>query len=133
TCWMKQRSRQTGRWIGAGIIERSDDGVYDTFLLTGPAGEVLSYRKRYPAFFERLYFHSGRTIGIFDTSLGRIGVMICWDMVHPCLTRTMLGRIDLLLICSAWPDLYRANYPLFGVRGWLSKQPALRPPQLAQA
>ena len=78
TRWLQLRSRQTGRWIGAGIVEEADDGIFDTFLLAGPAGEFLSYRKQYLAFFEKLYFHRGRSAGIFDTAIGRLGVMICW-------------------------------------------------------
>jgi predicted amidohydrolase len=132
TLWMQKRSRQTQRWIGAGIIEVANEGIFDTFLLTGPSGEVLSYRKQYPAFFEMLYFHRGNSIGIFDTPLGRLGLMVCWDMVHPRLSREMAGRIDLLLICSAWPDISQGNIPLYGVRNWMSRQPVQRPRQLAE-
>ena len=52
------------------MVEAADEGIFDTFLLTGPAGECLSYRKLYPAFFEKLYFHRGRTAGIFDPRSG---------------------------------------------------------------
>jgi predicted amidohydrolase len=132
TGWMQRRSRQLGRWIGAGIVERSEEGIFDTLLLTGPAGEVHSYRKQYPAFLEYLYFQRGRSLGVFDTSLGRIGVMVCWDMIQARLCRELSSRIDLLLICSAWPDLRPANIPLYGVRDWVSRQPLQRPPQLAR-
>jgi len=132
TRWLQRRSRQTGRWIGAGIVEKADEIIFDTFLLAGPAGEFHSYRKQYLAFFERLYFNRGRTANIFDTALGRIGMMICWDMVHARLFREMAGRIDLLLICSAWPDLNPGNIPLFGIRDWFSRQPAQRPQRLAE-
>jgi predicted amidohydrolase len=43
----------------------------------------------------------------------------------------MAGRIDLLLVCSAWPDLNQGNIPLYGVRDWLSRQPLQRPQRLA--
>jgi predicted amidohydrolase len=132
TRWMQQHSKHRRCWIGGGIIERGADArVYDTFLMTGPEGEVLSYRKQHPFYFERLFFHCGSRVGIFDTSLGRIGLMICWDMVHPRLVQSMAGQIDLLLIVSAWPDVSRGSIPLYGVRGWLSRQPAERPGKLA--
>ena len=132
TRWMQRRSNRTGSSIGAGIVEKADDGIFDTFLLTGPAGEVQFYRKRYPTIFERFYFHRGDKIGILHTALGRLGVMICWDMVHANLCREMLDQIDLLLICSAWPDVREGNIPLFGIRGWLGRQPEQRPPRLAK-
>ena len=53
-------------------------------------------------------------------------------MVHGRLYREMAGRIDLLLVCSAWPDLNQGNIPLYGVRGWFSRQPAQRPQRLAE-
>jgi predicted amidohydrolase len=133
TRWMQRRSRHSGLWIGAGIVENGDNRVFDTFLLTGPHGEVLSYRKQYPAFFEQLYFSRGRTAGVFNTPLGRIGVMICWDMVHSRLCRELeAAKLDLLLISSAWPDMSRGNIPLYGVQGWFNRQPLQRPQQLAQ-
>ncbi len=132
TFWMLRRSRQMGLWIGGGIIEEADKRVYDTFVLAGPAGEVHSYRKQYPVGFENLFFHRGSDLGIFNTSLGRIGVMICWDMVQPRLSREMAGRIDLLLISSAWPAVGSGNIPLLGIRSWLDRQPLQRPRQLAR-
>lgn len=132
TRWLQSLGRRTCCWIGAGIVEKAGNKIFDTFLLAGPKGEILSYRKQYPAFFEHLYFDRGQTLGIFDTALGRIGVMICWDMVHARLSRAMAGRIDLLLIGSAWPDVDQGNFPLFGIQGWLSRQPAQRPPLLAK-
>jgi predicted amidohydrolase len=132
TAWMQRHSRQAGCWVAGGIVERTGGRVFSTALLAGPAGEVFSYRKQFPAFFEMLYFHRGRSPGVFDTALGRVGVMICWDMVHARLSREMAGRIDLLLICSAWPALRGGNIPLYGVRDWLDRQPAHRPRRLAE-
>ena len=125
-------TRRYGCWIGGGIIERARKHVHNTFLLIGPNGQVCAYRKRYLAFFENLYFHRGQQLGIFHTDIGRLGVMICWDMIHHRLVREMSGGIDLLLIISAWPDVRAGNIPLPGVRDWLSEPPQLRPSRLAR-
>ena len=130
--WIQNRSRKTGCWIGAGILERAAEAVFDTFLLVGPTGEIHSYRKHYPAFFEMLLFHRGRTVGIFDTALGRIGLLVCWDMVHARLWKAMAGQIDLLLICSAWPAAKTGNLPIPGFQGWLDRQPVHMPKYLAK-
>lgn len=132
TRWMQQHSMERRCWIGGGIIERAEGRVYDTFLFTGPDGEVISYRKQHPFYFERLFFHCGQSVGIFETSIGRIGLMMCWDMVQARLFKAMYGQIDLLLICSAWPDVSRGSIPLYGISGWLSRQPAERPARLAR-
>jgi len=52
-------------------------------------------------------------------------------MVQRAIARCLAGRIDLLLISSVWPDVSQGNIPLFGVRGWLSRQPKEKPQQLA--
>ena len=132
TTWMQRRSRQFGVWIAAAIAEQAGAHVFDTLVLTGPAGEVHTYRKQFPAFFEMLYFRRGEELGVFDTAIGRVGVLICWDMVQTRLRRALKGNIDLLLICSAWPDLRGGNIPLYGVRQWMSTQPSVRPQQLAR-
>jgi hypothetical protein len=36
------------------------------------------------------------------------------------------------LICSAWPAVGPGNIPLYGLRGWLDRQPAQRPRRLAE-
>lgn len=132
TQWLSDWSERTGCWIGCGMIEADGERTFDTFVLTGPNGDVHSYRKRYPAFFENLYFCRGNTAGLFETPLGRIGVMICWDLVHARLVRELAGRIDLLLICAAWPDLTTGSIPLPGLERWFLRQVRKGPPRLAR-
>lgn len=132
TRWMLAWSKRTGCHIGGAIVEKCGHDCYDTFVLTSPGGEVFVYRKRFPAFFEKLFFGRGRRTGVFHTELGRIGVMICWDMVHERLVRRIRGRVDWLLISSAWPDLNSGNIPLPGFQHWTSRQPRHRPMALAK-
>ncbi len=130
--WMAARSRELSLWIAGGIIERSGPRVHGTLVLVSPAGRVWTYRKRYLPFFEKLYFRPGNGVGLFETEIGRVGVMICWDMIHARLARELAGRIDLLLICSAWPDVSTGNIRLPGLEGWLSRPPLHRPRRLAR-
>jgi N-carbamoylputrescine amidase len=154
--WMRSVARGAEVWLAAGIVERMGKRMHDTLVLVSPAGRSWAYRKRYLPFFEKLYFTPGRGVGVLDTPLGRIGVMICWDMFHNRLARELSGRIDLLLICSAWPDVTagvtrfpwvaRCTDRMFGrpalldcpttvslpfVSGWVSRPPVHRPRQLA--
>lgn len=131
TQWMRRQSVQRGIYLAACLPEQGAFGCHDTLVLTTPCGTTHCYRKRYPAFFEKLYFSAGRGEGIFHTPLGRIGVMICWDMVQPRLLRELAGRIDLLIISSAWPDMTTGNIPVPFFSGWMAKQPALAPSTIA--
>lgn len=103
--WMQRTAVQTGVWLAGGIVERSGHRVHNTFVLVSPFGRTWTYRKRFLPLYEKLFFTPGRDVGIFDTPLGRIGVMVCWDMIHGRLAREMRGGIDLLIVSSAWPDV----------------------------
>ncbi len=152
--WMRTRSRETGAWLAGGIVEEDAGGVYNTLVLVGPSGVSWTYRKRCLPLFERLYFRSGSEVGVFDTPLGRLGVMLCWDMIHDRPLAELKNRIDLLLVCAAWPDVaagrtwhpavvaspretrswlhVSTKWTLPGLAQWLSRPPVERPRSLAR-
>lgn len=132
TQWMKAWSQRENIYLGACICESAYQGNYDTFVMTSPSGSVFTYRKRYPAFFEKLFFKAGSDEGIIHTEFGRIGVMVCWDIVHSRLFRELQNRIDMLLICSAWPDLTTGNIPLPIFDRWMYSCPTQIPRILAR-
>lgn len=129
--WLRQWSRRTGACIGGCIVESRVGRLHDTFVLAHPDGNLSSYRKRFPAFFENTFFHAGTEIGIVQTCLGRIGIMICWDMIHLRLAKELTGKIDLLIISAAWPNLRQGSMPLPGFSHWISRQPIRQPMRLA--
>ena len=75
--------------LAGGIEEGADFGVYNAgFFFEG--GEVRTvHRKIYPPtygmFEEMRYFSRGTEVRAFDTSLGRLGVLVCEDLWHPSL------------------------------------------------
>ncbi len=129
--WMKSTSREKSVWLAGGIVERSGNQIYNSLVLVSPNGRTWNYRKRYLPLFEILYFSRGRDIGLFETEIGRIGVMLCWDMIHGRLLRELAGKIDILMICSAWPDVRTGTIRLPGLETWLSRPPLNRPRELA--
>lgn len=76
--------------IIAPIFERRALGIYhNSTAVIDVSGEIAGlYRKMHipddPAFYEKFYFTPG-DLGFqaFDTSLGRIGTLICWDQWYP--------------------------------------------------
>lgn len=132
TGWLLRWAQTLGTFTCGSLIEQMENGICNTFVLASPSGTLMSYRKRYHPFIENLYFTRGREPGILHTPVGRIGVMLCWDMIHNRLVREMDGKIDFLVVCAAWPDLHTSNIWLPGFDQWISRQPYVRPEWLAR-
>ncbi|MEJ2684914.1 MAG: nitrilase-related carbon-nitrogen hydrolase [Candidatus Sulfobium sp.] len=83
-------SREKGFYIVAGLAERDGGRIYNSAVLAGPGGFVGVYRKTHLYFEEKLWFAPGDTgFSVWDTPLGRIGVMICFDWFFPESARTL--------------------------------------------
>ncbi|GLS06222.1 hydrolase [Chitiniphilus shinanonensis] len=89
---------QHGMLIGAGLIERGDDGrLHNTYAVCMPDGQVHAHRKLHA--FEHEHIHSGDGYTVFDTPWGvRAGVLICWDnnLIENARATALLGASVLL-------------------------------------
>ena len=72
-------SREHGMTIGAGLVERGDDGrFYNSYLVAMPDGRWAVHRKLHVFVSELLT--PGDRFTVFDTPHGcRVGVLICYD------------------------------------------------------
>jgi predicted amidohydrolase len=83
-------SIEKGMYIVAGLPERDGDRFYNSAVLTGPDGFIGVYRKTHLFFEENLYFTPGDTgFKVWETKIGRIGIMICFDWFFPEAMRTL--------------------------------------------
>jgi predicted amidohydrolase len=77
-------SREKKMYIVAGLPERDGYRFFNSAVLTGPEGFIGCYRKTHLFFEEKLYFSAGDAgFHVWDTSIGRIGIMICFDWFFP--------------------------------------------------
>ena len=77
-------SRTQNIYIAAGLAEQDGDTYYNSAVLTGPEGFIGSYRKTHLFFEETLYFTPGNSgFRVWDTEIGRLGIMICFDWFFP--------------------------------------------------
>lgn len=98
-------ARETSTVIVTSIFERRAPGLYhNTAVVFEKDGTIAGkYRKMHipddPAYYEKFYFTPG-DIGFepIDTSLGRLGVMVCWDQWYPEGARLMALKGAQLLI-----------------------------------
>jgi nitrilase len=73
-------------YLVVGVIERDAGTLYCTIVFFGPDGTYLGkHRKLMPTGSERLIwgFGDGSTMPVFDTPLGRMGAVVCWENYMP--------------------------------------------------
>ncbi|MGC4938701.1 nitrilase family protein [Kribbella sp. DT2] len=93
------------------------DGVtlYDTAVLVGPDGYIGRYRKTHLWNTEKLWFTPGNEgFQVFDTRIGRIGLLVCWDIWFPETARIVAQMgADIICVPTGWvwtpPPLYDAS------------------------
>lgn len=96
----------TGMFVVLGVIERDGGTVYCTALFfDGEKGLVGKHRKLMPTAAERLIwgFGDGSTLPVFETGLGRIGAVICWENYMPMLRMAMYDK-GVTLYCAPTAD-----------------------------
>lgn len=100
-------ARQYGVVIVTSLFERRAPGLYhNTAVVIERDGTIAGkYRKMHipddPAYYEKFYFtHGDLGFKPIDTSVGRLGVMVCWDQWYPEAARLMALRGAELLIYS---------------------------------
>ena len=72
-------SHEHGMTIGAGLVERAEDGrLYNAYVVAMPTGEWAVHRKLHV--FVSKFLSPGDRYTVFDTPHGcRVGVLICYD------------------------------------------------------
>ena len=102
-------AREKGVVIVTSLFERRAPGLYhNTAVVIESDGSIAGkYRKMHipddPAYYEKFYFTPG-DLGFhpIDTSVGRLGVLVCWDQWYPEAARLMaLAGADLLIYPTA--------------------------------
>ncbi len=102
-------ARECGVVLVCSLFERRAAGLYhNTAMVVESDGTVAGiYRKMHipddPAYYEKFYFTPG-DLGFepIETSLGRIGVLVCWDQWYPEAARLMaLAGAELLVYPTA--------------------------------
>lgn len=96
-----------------GIAERNGDQLYNSSALLGPTGYLGTYRKLHLWNRENTIFSPGDLgLPVFDTALGTIGILICYDMWFPETARTLaLGGAEILCVPTNWVPIAAGNDP----------------------
>jgi aliphatic nitrilase len=98
-------------FISAGASERDHGSLYMAQFLFSDQGELIQARRKLkPTHVERSVFgdSDGSSFGVFDTDLGRIGQLCCWEHLQPLSKYAMFSMHEQVHI-AAWPSF--STYP----------------------
>ena len=109
-------AREKKKALIFGAVEEDSDlrGVYyNSAIVVDGDGVIDSYRKislpNFGSFNEKRIFKEGCETRIFDLGDMRVGVLICYDLFFPELSRSLLGA-DVLIYISASPFASRSSF-----------------------
>lgn len=116
-------AKKEDMYVVFGMVERSEKAhavLYNTAVLLGPEGFIGKYQKMYlpthSVFEEKRYFRPGYQAPVFDTEIGKIGLMICYDVFFPEVARMLRLNGSQLTICiSASPAVRRKFFEVLTV------------------
>ncbi|MDH7477269.1 MAG: carbon-nitrogen hydrolase family protein [Candidatus Bathyarchaeota archaeon] len=97
------------------LSEKTKATLYNAAVLIGPEGFIGKYRKMYlpthSVFEEKRYFRTGYRVEAFETKIGKIGLIICYDIFFPEVSRlTRLKGAQLIVCISASPAIRKAFF-----------------------
>ena len=115
-------ARKAKAHVVIGINERdaqTQGSLYNSLLYIGPDGTLLGvHRKLMPSVSERMIWGMGDGSGlhIFDTPLGRLGGLICWEHEMTLVKYAMYARGE-QVHASVWPAwTFQRDHIQFGMR-----------------
>jgi len=103
---LARTAKESGVYLVIGVIERDIGTLYCTIVFFAPDGTFLGkHRKLMPTAMERLIwgFGDGSTLPVFDTPIGKLGAVICWENYMPLLRMAMYGK-QVQLYCAPTAD-----------------------------
>lgn len=109
---LRQLSEQHDLVTVGSSLERSEAGWHNTARVYDCGVEVGRYRKihLFTPQGENRTMAAGSTPLVVDTSLGRVGVVICYDLRFPELIRFLFHRsVEYLVVPAQWPEA-RSNH-----------------------
>jgi nitrilase len=103
---LARTARKNGIHLVVGVIERDSGTLYCTVLFFAPDGTFLGkHRKVMPTGSERLVwgFGDGSTLPVYETELGKLGAVICWENYLPLLRASMYSK-GIEIYCAPTAD-----------------------------
>jgi len=116
---VQRMAAEHGTHVVFGMPEKAAKGrtVYNASVLVAPDGRTWAHRKMYLANFgpfeEAVWFGRGDALVVADTKVGKVGLLICYEMFFPELAKALaLQGAEVLAAISAAPHTSRRFFDL---------------------
>ena len=106
--WATGEARRHGVVLVTGFLAGGEGGPACFAGVATPDGAWAEYQKRFPSPDEAAVWSPGRRPVTVDTPVGRLGLLVCADALHPSAWAAYRGDVDAVVIVAAWPD-YRGR------------------------
>lgn len=102
-------AKESHVFITAGVLEKEKGRYYSTSVLINEKGKLIGkYRRKSVYLLEKHFISEGTQTAVFDTKLGKIGLMNGNDIHFPDITTSMFREQVEIIICTAQiPIAYR--------------------------
>lgn len=98
-----EKAKEKKVYLIAGILEKQSDGFYSSSILVNDEGKVLgTYRRVHIYQLEKSFINEGGDAPqVFDTPLGKISMIIGYDVNFPEVCRGLFQKNVEILVCPA--------------------------------
>jgi nitrilase len=104
-----QAAKEAGVFVAIGVhevnTESSGSSLFNTLLYISDQGEILGkHRKLIPTGGERLIWGrgDGSTLPVFDTPIGKLGGLLCWENYMPLARQSMYIQGVQIHVAPTW-------------------------------
>ncbi|MDT7583159.1 MAG: N-carbamoylputrescine amidase [Pseudonocardiales bacterium] len=105
-----------------GYCEIADGRRFNSAVCFSGAGVHGVYRKVHQPLAEDSYYSAGSGFAAFDTPVGRLGMLICYDKAFPEAARALaLDGAQIIACMSAWPTSRTAPAPDLAQDRWTKR------------
>jgi predicted amidohydrolase len=104
-------AKQYGCLIVLPVIEQVSGFLSSSAVLIGLDGTIIGrYQQVHLDSITKAWAKPGDELSVFETPLGRVGIILGYDGLFPESTRVLaLNGADLIVWCSAWSDAFERN------------------------
>ena len=99
---LKRLSKEGNAVIGGSFLARNDQGVFNTFVLVFPDGNVEQHNKDSPTYWENCYYKGGNDDGVLSTPIGNVGSVLCWELIRSKTAKRLLNKVKMVVSGSCW-------------------------------